>query len=54
VIEVDRRKVGNGRVGPITSRLQSLFFDAIRGRNPRYASWVHAVKPVGVAAAAKA
>jgi branched-chain amino acid aminotransferase len=54
VIEVDRRKVGNGRVGPITSRLQSLFFDAIRGRNPRYASWVHAVKPAGVAAAAKA
>jgi branched-chain amino acid aminotransferase len=54
VIEVDRRKVGSGRVGPITSRLQSLFFDAIRGRNPRYASWVHAVKPAGVAAAAKA
>lgn len=45
VIEVDRRKVGTGSVGPITSQLQSLFFDVIRGRNPKYAHWLTAVKP---------
>ena len=52
VTEIDRRAVGNGAVGPITQRLQSLFFDVIRGRNARYASWVHPVKPA-VAAGAK-
>jgi branched-chain amino acid aminotransferase len=54
VTEVDRRSVGNGRVGPITARLQALFFDVIRGRNTKYASWVHAVKPASVAAGVQA
>jgi len=53
VTEIDRRAIGTGSVGPITQRLQSLFFDCIRGRNPRYASWVYPVKPA-VPAAAKA
>ncbi|HEY7801854.1 MAG TPA: branched-chain amino acid transaminase [Dehalococcoidia bacterium] len=45
VIEVDRRKVGTGALGPITKKLQGLFFDVIRGRNAKYADWVTAVKP---------
>ena len=54
VVELDRRAIGTGRVGPVTARLQKLFFDAIRGRNPKYAQWVHAVKPAAVAAKASA
>ena len=56
VVEVDRRKVGGGAIGPITKRLQALFFDVIRGRGPsgRYANWVVGVKPVAEPAAAKA
>ena len=38
VVEVDRRAVGGGGVGPITKKLQELFFDAIRGRNAKYAT----------------
>jgi branched-chain amino acid aminotransferase len=53
VIEVDRRQIGTGGVGPITSKLQKLFFDCIRGRNAKYAHWVHAVSPVAEPAAAK-
>ncbi|MEX2247736.1 MAG: branched-chain amino acid transaminase [Dehalococcoidia bacterium] len=53
VVEVDRRRIGTGGVGPITSRLQKLFFDCIRGRNAKYAQWVTAVKPVAEPAAAK-
>ena len=53
VIEVDRRRVGDGGIGPITSKLQKLFFDCLRGRNPKYAHWVHAVSPVAEAAAVK-
>jgi branched-chain amino acid aminotransferase len=55
VTEIDRRIVGNGRIGPITAKLQKLFFDVIRGRNTKYSSWVLAVKPPApIAAASKA
>jgi branched-chain amino acid aminotransferase len=54
VIEVDRRAVGTGLVGPVTAQLQTLFFDAIRGRLPKYARWTRAVKPAPVAQKASA
>lgn len=54
VTEVDRRAVGSGRVGPVTAKLQKLFFDCIRGRNPKYARWVKAVKPTPIPAKANA
>jgi branched-chain amino acid aminotransferase len=37
---IDRRKVGNGGVGPITARIQDVFFDAVRGKNPKYQKWL--------------
>ena len=39
VIEIDRRLVGSGDVGPITARLQHIYFDAVRGDHPKYTSW---------------
>lgn len=39
VIEVDYRAVGDGKVGPVTSRLQELYFDVVRGRRAEYRSW---------------
>lgn len=39
VVEVDRRAVGDGRVGELSGELQSLYFGAARGDNPKYASW---------------
>lgn len=39
IVEVDRRKVGSGAPGPITSKLSNLFYDAIRGRSEKYAAW---------------
>ena len=50
VTEVDRRPVGDGKPGDITRRLQQLYFDAIRGRNSKYAHWVTAVTPQTAAA----
>ncbi|HEV2041604.1 MAG TPA: branched-chain amino acid transaminase [Casimicrobiaceae bacterium] len=38
--ELDNRPIGNGECGPITRKLQSLFFDAVNGRNPKYKSWL--------------
>ena len=38
--ELDNRVIGNGQCGPITKKLQSLFFDVVNGRNPKYKSWL--------------
>jgi branched-chain amino acid aminotransferase len=47
---IDGRPVGTGQIGPITQRLRTIFFDTVRGRNPRYASWLTPVR-IPVAAA---
>ena len=40
VIKVDHRPIGDGKVGPIGSALQQLYFDVVRGRIPEYrAQW---------------
>ena len=39
VIEVDRRPVGNGRVGEFTQELQNIYFGAVRGDTPKYKDW---------------
>ena len=39
IVEVDRRPVGNGRIGPITTRIQQLYFDVVKGRHPKYRHW---------------
>ena len=39
VVEVDHRNVGDGKIGGLTGRLQSLYFDVIKGKNKRYMHW---------------
>ena len=39
VVKVDHREVGDGAIGPLTLRLQQLYFDVVRGRNKRYMHW---------------
>jgi branched-chain amino acid aminotransferase len=39
VCEIDHRPVGDGQPGPVTKRLQELYFEAIKGNLPGYASW---------------
>jgi branched-chain amino acid aminotransferase len=36
---VDHRAVGAGKMGPITTKLRSLYDDVIRARNPKYSNW---------------
>jgi len=40
VRELDGRRIGTGRPGPVTARLQELFFSIIRGSEPRYEAWL--------------
>ena len=41
--ELDDRQIGEGRRGPITGKLQSLFFDVVAGRSDRYGRWLSRV-----------
>ena len=37
--EVDRRPVGSGGIGPVTAKLQELFFRAVKSEVPAYTRW---------------
>jgi branched-chain amino acid aminotransferase len=39
IAEIDRRKIGSGEIGEITSKLQELYSEVIRGNNPKYLDW---------------
>jgi branched-chain amino acid aminotransferase len=39
VVELDRRAIGTGKMGPITSELVKFYFDIIKGNNPKYSHW---------------
>ncbi len=38
--ELDNREIGSGSRGPITEKLQSLFFDVVAGKAPQYNHWL--------------
>lgn len=38
--ELDRRPIGSGSRGPITEKLQSLYFDIVHGRVEKYRDWL--------------
>ncbi|MEW6727849.1 MAG: branched-chain amino acid transaminase [Pseudomonadota bacterium] len=38
--EVDNRPIGSGSRGPITERLQALYFDVVHGRHPKHLGWL--------------
>ncbi len=42
--ELDHRAIGTGTRGPITQRLQSLYFDVVHGRHKAHLEWL---TPVG-------
>ncbi|MDP1734259.1 MAG: branched-chain amino acid transaminase [Sulfuritalea sp.] len=38
--ELDNRTIGAGARGPITTKIQSLFFDVVNGKVPAHADWL--------------
>jgi len=40
VAYLDGRPIGEGKAGPITKKLQKTFFDAARGKDPKYGAWL--------------
>jgi branched-chain amino acid aminotransferase len=52
VREVDFRKVGAGRAGPVTLAFQRAYHDVVRGEHPARSDWLTPVGPAAVTAAA--
>lgn len=42
--EIDDRTIGNGSPGPITKKLQEVFFDVVRGKKEKYRHWLAIVQ----------
>jgi branched-chain amino acid aminotransferase len=42
--ELDGRAIGAGRRGPITEKLQTLYFDQVHGRRAQYPEWLTLVR----------
>jgi branched-chain amino acid aminotransferase len=42
--ELDGRNIGNGGRGPVTEKLQSLYFDYVQGRREDHAEWLSLVE----------
>ncbi len=40
MIEVDKRSLGTGRIGPISAKIQALYFDVVKGKQKKYAHWL--------------
>jgi len=38
--ELDNRAIGSGHRGPITEKLQALYFDCVQGRSAAHAGWL--------------
>ncbi|MEM3073671.1 MAG: branched-chain amino acid transaminase, partial [Nitrososphaerales archaeon] len=43
IVEIDKRRVGNGEIGPITRQIKEAYLDVVEGRNKKYAHWLTAV-----------
>ncbi|HEY7585424.1 MAG TPA: branched-chain amino acid transaminase [Candidatus Deferrimicrobiaceae bacterium] len=44
VREVDDRRVGTGKPGPVTRRIQEKFFDIVRGRDALFQHWLDTLR----------
>ncbi len=45
IAELDNRKIGNGTRGPVTEKLQAMYFDQVHGRRTTNPQWQILVKP---------
>ena len=46
IIQVDDKKINNGKPGKITKQIQKIYFDLIRGKIERYNNWLTYIKNV--------
>jgi len=42
--ELDGRTIGAGKRGPVTEKLQSMYFDAVKGKSAKHGEWLTPVR----------
>ncbi|MGO1692694.1 MAG: branched-chain amino acid transaminase [Marinobacter sp.] len=42
--ELDGRAIGAGKRGPVTEKLQAMYFDAVQGKLPQHSDWLAPVR----------
>jgi len=42
--ELDGRVIGAGKRGPVTEKLQAMYFDAVKGKSAKHANWLTSVR----------
>ncbi len=45
IVDIDRRPVGDGTPGPLTTKLQAMYREVAMGRNPKYTGWYTFLRP---------
>jgi branched-chain amino acid aminotransferase len=50
IAEIDTRRIGDGRTGPVTTRLRAAYHEAVHGRHLRSDEWLEYVQPQAAAA----
>ncbi len=40
IIEIENHKIGNGKIGHITQKIQKLYFQIVKGENEKYRDWL--------------
>lgn len=43
IIEIDARKIADGKIGPLTEKIKRLHQDALRGVNKKHADWLTSI-----------
>ena len=38
--QLDGRKIGSGKRGPITEQLQQVYFDSVLGKSDKHPEWI--------------
>ena len=39
ITQIEHRPIGRGSLGPVVAELRELYFDVVRGKNPKYQHW---------------
>jgi branched-chain amino acid aminotransferase len=40
IVSIDKLSIGDGEIGPITQKAMTLFYNIVRGMDPKYKEWV--------------
>jgi branched-chain amino acid aminotransferase len=47
IVEIDHRPIGDGKIGSVVSQFRNLYFDIVRGKEPKYRAWCTPVYSAG-------